>query len=70
MPLHLRVDVNNFARIIKCDPEADNFTRVVTVKTTNSEYKRQIVKLYFLLVDINENAIREGMRARQVYIKM
>ncbi|XP_076301460.1 uncharacterized protein LOC143219342 [Lasioglossum baleicum] len=47
------------ARIIKCHPGTDGITRVVTVKTANSEYKRPIVKLCFLPVEINEELSRE-----------
>lgn len=41
------------ARITACHPGEDGLTRVVTVKTSNSEYKRPLSKLCFLLVDVN-----------------
>lgn len=40
-------------RITACHPGDDGLTHVVTVKTTHSEYKRPIVKLCFLPIDIN-----------------
>lgn len=40
-------------RITECHPGADGLTRVVTVRTARSQYKRPIVKLCFLPIDIN-----------------
>ncbi|XP_076660392.1 uncharacterized protein LOC143363737 [Halictus rubicundus] len=51
------------ARIIKCHPGEDNIIRVVTIKTANSEYKRPIVKLCFLPVDINETDTLDAKNA-------
>jgi len=48
-------------RIIACHPGQDELTRVVTVKTARSEYKRPISKLCFLPIDINtETETEEG----------
>lgn len=38
-------------RITQCHSGSDGFTRVVTVKTANSEYKRPIVKLCLLPIE-------------------
>ncbi|XP_018407519.1 PREDICTED: uncharacterized protein LOC108783448 [Cyphomyrmex costatus] len=43
-------------RIIECHTGDDGLTRVVTVKTSKSTYKRSIVKLCFLPVDLNETS--------------
>ncbi|XP_071581131.1 uncharacterized protein [Temnothorax nylanderi] len=40
-------------RIVECHPGDDGLTRVVSVKTARSTYKRAVVKLSFLPVDIN-----------------
>ena len=44
-------------RITACHPGDDNLTRIVTVKTGRSEYKRPIAKLCFLSVTINSEDI-------------
>ena len=41
-------------RIIKCHPGQDNIVRVVTVKTAATEYKRPIVKLCLLPVEVEQ----------------
>lgn len=41
-------------RIAECHPGEDGVTRVVTVATARSRYKRPITKLVFLPVDINK----------------
>jgi len=40
-------------RITECHPGDDGVTRVVTIRTARSQYKRPIVKLCFLPIDIN-----------------
>ncbi|XP_076302005.1 uncharacterized protein LOC143220175 [Lasioglossum baleicum] len=42
-------------RIIACHPGEDSLTRVVTIKTSKSVYKRPIAKVCFLPVSINED---------------
>ncbi|XP_011859229.1 PREDICTED: uncharacterized protein LOC105556738 [Vollenhovia emeryi] len=48
-------------RIAQCHPGSDNLTRVVTVKTADSEYKRPITKICFLPVDINLDQEQSAM---------
>ncbi|XP_029172121.1 uncharacterized protein LOC114941332 [Nylanderia fulva] len=43
-------------RIIECHPGNDGLVRVVTVRTARSQYKRPIVKLCFLPIDINTSS--------------
>ncbi|XP_024881085.1 uncharacterized protein LOC112460568 [Temnothorax curvispinosus] len=50
-------------RITACHPGDDGLTRVVTIKTSRSEYKRPIVKLSFLPVEINTAESRESATA-------
>lgn len=50
-------------RIIACHPGDDGLTRVVTVKTCRSEYKRPIVKLCFLPVAINTEESKNSVTA-------
>lgn len=40
-------------RVTQCHPGSDGLTRVVTIRTAISEYKRPIVKLCILPVDVN-----------------
>jgi len=48
-------------RIVECHPGDDGLTRVVTVKTARSTYKRAIVKLCFLPVEVNaDQALSNG----------
>lgn len=42
----------NLARVIQCFPSSDNHVRVVRVKTSESEYVRQISELVMLPVDL------------------
>ncbi|XP_076284390.1 uncharacterized protein LOC143210944 [Lasioglossum baleicum] len=51
------------ARIVKCHPGSDNITRVVTIRTASAEYKRPIVKLCFLPVDLNTSEIHDATNA-------
>ncbi|XP_024882903.1 uncharacterized protein LOC112461756 [Temnothorax curvispinosus] len=51
-------------RITACHPGVDGLTQVVTVKTARSQYKRPIVKLCFLPIDINfsqSSAMADGV---------
>lgn len=41
-------------RIVQCHAGADGLVRVVTVKTATSEYKRPIVKICLLLIDVEQ----------------
>ncbi|XP_018399614.1 PREDICTED: uncharacterized protein LOC108777272 [Cyphomyrmex costatus] len=50
-------------RITACHPGDDNLTRVVTVKTSHSEYKRPIAKLCFLPVTINSEESKDSVTA-------
>ena len=50
-------------RIIACHPGDDGLTRVVTVKTARSQYKRPIAKLCFLPVDINTATVENSATA-------
>jgi len=50
-------------RITACHPGDDNLTRVVTVKTGRSEYKRPIAKLCFLPVTINSKESKDSIMA-------
>ncbi|KYN02013.1 hypothetical protein ALC62_07192, partial [Cyphomyrmex costatus] len=50
-------------RIIRCHPGNDELTRVVTVKTSRSEYKRPIAKLCFLPVDLNTEDEKDSAMA-------
>ncbi|KYN43226.1 hypothetical protein ALC56_02411 [Trachymyrmex septentrionalis] len=47
-------------RITACHPGDDNLTRVVTVKTGRSEYKRPIAKFCFLPVTINSEESKDS----------
>jgi len=50
-------------RIIACHPGDDGITRVVTVRTARSQYKRPIVKLCFLPSDINAATNQDSAKA-------
>ncbi|XP_071629533.1 uncharacterized protein [Temnothorax longispinosus] len=41
-------------RIIQCDAGADDIVRVVTIKTATSEYKRPVVKICLLPIDVED----------------
>jgi len=43
-------------RIKQCHPGLDGLTRVVTIKTANSEYKRPLSKLCLLPIDVERSA--------------
>lgn len=43
----------SMGRITACHPGSDGLTRVVTVRTQNSEFKRPLTKLCLLPIDIN-----------------
>ncbi|XP_025990565.2 uncharacterized protein LOC105206773 [Solenopsis invicta] len=47
-------------RIIMCHPGSDGLSRVVTVKTATSEYKRPLNKLCFLPIDIEQQSNTDG----------
>ncbi|XP_029166951.1 uncharacterized protein LOC114937603 [Nylanderia fulva] len=53
----------DLGRIVACHPGEDGLTRVVTVKTSRSEYKRPIVKLCFLPVAINTEEVKDSVMA-------
>lgn len=53
----------NLGRIIACHPGDDGIVRVVTVKTSRSEYKRPIAKLCFLPIDINNEGEADAVKA-------
>lgn len=42
-------------RVIKCHAGSDGLVRVITVKTASSEYKRPLVKLCLLPIDIEQS---------------
>lgn len=42
-------------RVVNCHPGSDGLTRVVTVRTSNSEYKRPICKLCVLPIDCEKS---------------
>lgn len=50
-------------RITACHPGDDGLTRVVTVKTCRSEYKRPLTKLCFLPVDVNVESAMDPVMA-------
>lgn len=50
-------------RITECHPGNDRITRVVTVKTARSSYKRPVVKLCFLSIDINVETATDSRTA-------
>ncbi|XP_011687752.1 PREDICTED: uncharacterized protein LOC105449960 [Wasmannia auropunctata] len=50
-------------RITACHPGDDGLTRVVTVQTSRSEYRRPIAKLCFLPVDINTEEAKGSVTA-------
>jgi len=50
-------------RITACHPGDNELTRIATVKTGRSEYKRLIVKLCFLPVTINTEESRDFVMA-------
>ncbi|XP_029159723.1 uncharacterized protein LOC114931736 [Nylanderia fulva] len=50
-------------RIRECHPGADGLTRVVTVQTSRSEYKRPLTKICFLPVTINEESDKHSVTA-------
>lgn len=50
-------------RITACHPGDDGLTRVVTVKTSRSEFKRPLSKLCFLPVDLNVESLKDPAMA-------
>ncbi|XP_018371806.1 PREDICTED: uncharacterized protein LOC108766801 [Trachymyrmex cornetzi] len=55
-------------RITACHPGDDNLTRVVTIKTSHSVYKRPIAKLCFLPVTINSEESKDSVTAGRVSV--
>lgn len=53
---------------ITCHPGDDDLTRVVTVKTSRSEYKRRIAKLCFFSIEINTEDSKDSVTASGVTI--
>ena len=45
-------------RIVECHPGDDGLTRVVTIKTAQSQYKRPLSKICFLPIAVTEDELR------------